>query len=69
MVSPLLRTSAIVGPQLKLCGAAQSVKVPSVFLIAGGDRLVTTISLRAHIGGITPSLPKRTAPLVREPSD
>jgi DHA2 family multidrug resistance protein len=25
--------------------------------------------LRAHIGGITPSLPKRTAPLVKEPSD
>jgi hypothetical protein len=29
MVSPLLRTGAIAGPQLKLCGAAQSVKVLS----------------------------------------
>jgi hypothetical protein len=40
-----------------------------VFLIARGDRLVTIIPLSAHIGGITPSLPKRTAPLVKEPSD
>jgi hypothetical protein len=35
MLSPLLRTNAIVGPQLKLCRSAQSVKVLHRRICAG----------------------------------
>jgi hypothetical protein len=34
-----------------------------------GGRRDWMLPLSAHIGGITPSLPKSTAPLCKEPSD